>query len=59
MNLEEQVRETVLAELTRQSERAEQGLEVSTEDAPFVRIQGRVDLEALATAIIAALAGGP
>jgi hypothetical protein len=57
MDMEEQVREAIVAELKRQAE-AGDGLSVSAEEASL-SVDGRVDLDALAMAVVGALAGGP
>lgn len=57
MDLEAQVREAILTELTRQAETGGASLEPEGEGA--VRLNGRVDLEALAMAVVGSVAGGP
>lgn len=57
MDMEQQVREAILDELTRQAEAG--GAQVSPEGEGAVTVQGRVDLEALAMAVVGAVAGGP
>ncbi|HEX8568817.1 MAG TPA: hypothetical protein VF699_02695 [Caulobacteraceae bacterium] len=57
MDMEEQVRDAIVAELKRQS--AGGGLFVGEEGEGAVRLEGRVDLEALAMAVVGAVAGGP
>ena len=57
MDLEAQVREAILNELTRQSEAG--GASVRPDGEGAVTIQGRVDMEALAMAVVGAVAGGP
>ncbi len=59
MNLEDQVREAIIAELQRQSEAAEQGLRVKTGEAEMITIEGRVNLDELTMAVVGSLAGGP
>lgn len=59
MNLEDQVREAIIAELRRQSEAAEQGLRVKTGEAEMITIEGRVNLDELTMAVVGSLAGGP
>ena len=58
MNLEDKVVEAITAELERQSS-AWGALTVSKETEPFVRIEGRVNLDELAMAVVGAVAGGP
>ena len=57
MDMEEQVRDAIVAELKRQSDNG--GLTVRTEGEGAVNLDGRVDLEALAMAVVGAVAGGP
>jgi hypothetical protein len=57
MDLEEQVRDAILSELTRQSETG--GASVRPDGEGAVTVEGRVDLEALAMAVVGAVAGGP
>ena len=57
MDLEEQVRDAILSELTRQSEAG--GAAVQPDGESAVIIEGRVDMEALAMAVVGAVAGGP
>ncbi len=59
MNIEDQVREAIVAELKRQSEGGEQGLRVNTGDAETITIEGRVNLDELTLAVVGSLAGGP
>ena len=59
MNLEDHVREAILAELERQSEAGERALRVEKDVEPMIVIEGRVNLDELAMAIVGALAGGP
>ncbi len=57
MDLEDRVREAILAELQRQADRPD--LVVRTLDPPFVDVRGRIDLDELAMALVGTLAGGP
>ena len=57
MDMEEQVREAIVAELKRQSDAG--GLTVRGEGEGALSLEGRVDLEALAMAVVGAVAGGP
>ena len=57
MDMEEQVRDALLAELKRQSDAS--GLSVTPEGEGAARVEGRIDLEALAMAVVGAVAGGP
>ena len=57
MELEDHIREALLSELKRQA--AEGRLTVKSEEAPFVRIEGRVNVDELSMALLGALSGGP
>ena len=57
MNLEDNVRDAILAELRRQADRRD--LSVAEEGEGIIRVDGRVNLEELAFAIVGALSGGP
>ncbi|WP_404288651.1 hypothetical protein ACD578_22470 [Microvirga sp. RSM25] len=59
MNIEDQVREAIIAELQRQSEAGQQGLRVKPSDAEMITIEGRVNLDELTMAVVGSLAGGP
>ncbi len=59
MNIEDQVREAIVAELMRQSEAGEQGLRVRTGEAETITIEGPVNLDELTMAVVGSLAGGP
>jgi len=59
MNIEDQVREAIVAELKRQSEAGQQGLHVQTGEAEMITIQGRINLDELTMAVVGSLAGGP
>ena len=57
MDLQGQAVEALTAELDRQQ--AEGRVKVSPGEEPFVRVEGDVDMEALAMAVIGAVAGSP
>ena len=59
MNIEDQVREAIIAELKRQSEAGERGLRVRTGEAETITIEGQVNLDELTMAVVGSLAGGP
>jgi hypothetical protein len=59
MNLEDQVREAILAELRRQSEAGGQGLRFKAGEEEMITIEGRVNLDELTMAVVGSLAGGP
>ncbi|WP_230529827.1 hypothetical protein [Microvirga roseola] len=59
MNIEDQVREAILAELQRQSEVGERGLRVTSDDPAMITVEGRVNLDELTMAVVGSLAGGP
>lgn len=58
MNIEDDVRAAIIGELQRQAE-AEGPLKVSKEPDGYLRIEGRVDLDELAMAVVGSIAGGP
>jgi hypothetical protein len=58
MTLDDNIKQAIVAELTRQSEAGERPLKVSTDDAAVLTIEGQVDLDDLAMVIVGALAGG-
>jgi hypothetical protein len=55
---EDQVREAILQELTRQAEASPSTLQVEMEDE-HLSVNGEIDLDALAMAVIGSMAGGP
>lgn len=59
MNIEDQVREAIIAELKRQSEAGDRGLRVRTGEAETITIEGQVNLDELTMAVVGSLAGGP
>ena len=59
MNIEDQVREAIIAELKRQSEAGQQGLRVNAGEAETITIEGQVSLDELTMAVVGSLAGGP
>ena len=59
MNMEDQVREAMVGELTRQAQDSGGALRVSTERDGRLSIEGQVDLDALAMAVVGSVAGGP
>jgi hypothetical protein len=59
MNMEDQVREAIVDELKRQAEIAEGGLKLTDDGNDLLTIQGRVNLDELAMAVVGAVAGGP
>jgi hypothetical protein len=59
MNLEDQVREAILAELERQAEAGENGLKFGKPEAEMITVEGRVNLDELTMAVVGSLAGGP
>jgi len=58
MDMEASVRDAIVAELERQAEAGDGGLSVRREDDRLM-VQGRIDLEALAMAVVGSVAGGP
>ncbi|NBJ09405.1 hypothetical protein [Microvirga arsenatis] len=59
MNIEDQVREAIVAELKRQSEAGQRGLRVQTGEAETITVEGRINLDELTMAVVGSLAGGP
>ena len=59
MDMEEQVRDAMLSDLMRQAELPGASLKVAPQPEGHVRLQGEVDLEELAMAVVGAVAGGP
>jgi hypothetical protein len=55
---EDQVREAIVAELQRQAEAGPERLRVATHE-DSLSVDGEIDLDALAMAIIGSMAGGP
>lgn len=55
---EDLVREAIMVELTRQAEASPSTLQVEAEDDRII-VNGELDLDALAMAIIGSMAGGP
>ena len=59
MDMEASVRDAIVAELERQAEAGEGRLKLQRHDDDGLTLEGRIDLEALAMAVVGALAGGP
>lgn len=59
MDLEDQVRDAVVGELTRQAEASEGRLKAERQGDGKLRVEGEVDLDALAMAVVGSVAGGP
>jgi len=59
MDLEAHVRDAMVEELKRQAEASEGGLSIGAETEGRLQVQGPVDLEALAMAVVGSVAGGP
>ena len=59
MNIEDQVRTAIVAELKPHSEAGEQGLRVRSGDAEMITVEGKVNLDELTMAVVGSLAGGP
>ena len=57
MNMDDQVREAIVEELKRQAE-AGGGLKLSDKGNDLLSVQGRVNLDELAMAVVGAVAGG-
>ena len=59
MDMEDQVREAVVGEITRQAEASEGRLKAQTDDDGHLKVDGVIDLDALAMAVVGSVAGGP
>jgi len=59
MDMEDPVREAVIGELTRQAEASDGKFKAVKTGEGRLRVEGEIDLEALAMAIVGSLAGGP
>lgn len=56
--LEEKIKDSIVAELKRQAEERPQALKVSG-SADGLKVEGEIDLDALAMVVIGSVAGGP
>jgi hypothetical protein len=59
MDLQEQVRAALEAELSRQAEASEGRVRYAAGQEGRARIEGEVDLDAVAMAVVGSVAGGP
>jgi len=59
MNLEDRIREAIVAELKRQSEGGGRKLKIEASDQTMLVVEGPVNLDELSMVIVGALAGGP
>ncbi len=59
MNMEDQIRDAVVAELQRQGEASEGKVRVQTQGDNGLSIEGTIELDSLAMAVAGAVAGGP
>ena len=59
MNMEDQVREAVVQELTRQALDSRGALRTGTPTGGRLHVEGDLDLDALAMAVVGSVAGGP
>ena len=60
MDLQEKIRDAIVAELNRQAEAAsDPAPKVDTSEPGYAKIDGRIDLDALIMVVAGALAGGP
>lgn len=59
MNMEDQIREAVVQELTRQAQDSHGDLRTGQPSDGRLRVEGDVDLDALAMAVVGSVAGGP
>ena len=58
-NLEDNIREAIIAELQRQSEAGDGALKVAVEGPTMIRIEGSVNLDELTMVVVGSVAGGP
>jgi hypothetical protein len=59
MNMEDQVREALVQELTRQAQDSHGALRTGQAKDGRVHVEGDIDLDALSMAIVGSVAGGP
>ena len=59
MDMEDQVREAMVGELTRQAEASDGRLKAGPCAEGRLRLEGEIDLDALAMAVVGSVAGGP
>jgi hypothetical protein len=59
MDMEEQIAEAIAGELMRQAEADRGALRVEKAGEGALTVEGRIDLDALAMAVVGAVAGGP
>lgn len=59
MDMEDQVREAVVGEIARQAEASDGAIKAECSAPGRLRVEGEVDLDALAMAVVGAVAGGP
>ena len=59
MDMEQQVRDAIVAELKRQAEAGDRGLKVEDGEEGVLTVNGAVDLEELSMVVVGAVAGGP
>ncbi|MDR7039283.1 MULTISPECIES: hypothetical protein [Methylobacterium] len=59
MDLQDRIRDAIVAELQRQAEAGEPAPTVDTTERGYAVIDGRIDLDALIMVIEGSLAGGP
>ncbi|HET9159431.1 MAG TPA: hypothetical protein VFN88_02375 [Caulobacteraceae bacterium] len=59
MDMEDQVREAVVGEITRQAQDSGGALRADCTQPGRLKVEGEVDLDALAMAVVGSVAGGP
>ena len=59
MDMEQQVRDAIVAELKRQADAGERGRKVEDGGEGVLTVNGPVDLEELSMVVVGAVAGGP
>jgi hypothetical protein len=59
MDMEDQIRDAMVGEITRQAEASEGGLKAQCAEPGRLHVEGDIDLDALAMAVVGSVAGGP
>ncbi|MDB5454212.1 MAG: hypothetical protein JWO33_2790 [Caulobacteraceae bacterium] len=59
MDMEDQIREAVVGELTRQAEASDGAFKAMCGAPGRLKVEGEIDLDALSMAVVGSVAGGP
>ena len=59
MHLEEQVRDAIISELTRQGEEGDHPLKIGADGDRLLKVEGSIDVDELVMAVVGSVAGGP